>query len=53
MSRRRLAAAMFFSAVIVVVLALIVYTEQNQRDADGVGVGGDAQRARRHALQCR
>lgn len=28
MSRRRLAAAMFFSAVIVAVLALIVYTEQ-------------------------
>jgi hypothetical protein len=28
MSRRRLAAAMFFSAVIVVVLGLIVYTEQ-------------------------
>lgn len=28
MSCRRLAAAMFFSAVIVVVLGLIVYTEQ-------------------------
>ncbi len=29
MSRRRLAAAMFFSAVIVLVLALIVYTERS------------------------
>ena len=33
MSRRRLAAAMFFSAVIVAVLALIVYTEQTNATA--------------------
>ena len=44
---------MFFSAVIVVVLALIVYTEQTNATANGVGVGGDPQRCRRHALQFR